>query len=576
MSQPLADWTDEEVIAQLYRAGDLTWKCLDHQAEHLQKFNRWNAIRNTRAERARCKELGALFDHLTVWEWGRRTGKTALALLIAVMAAIQRPGSRGMIAVGHQKNIGSILIPLIKSLFGDAPPGFFPTYKGSHGADHEGIRIAATDSYIKLVGCDLHPGATRGQYLDFCVVTEAAFVGGLYELVTATINPQMLGRPHAWLLLESSTSLQPDHDFSKIFREDAKLRGTYSCLTIDDNTSLSVEERDIEIRRCGGVNSAIARRELYCEQVRDADTLVVPEFDEARHCVASYPTPTHAISYTVMDPGSADFCGLVWAYVDWLHGRLIVQAAWAKANQSTRAIAEVVRVTEQKLWGVTHRDLPDGLPFTPPATAPSFDMSRAMLAAPVNATREHREQPMIAIDGAEPTQGGKVWHAPEHTLTYWDPLQHTLKPNPYERISDQGDPQARNDLRSEHALDFTVIDKGARSHDSNLQQLRLLFSQGRIVILKNGKTDPLIDQLRSGTWNKKRSDWSRSPTLGHLDCIAACTYLVRAVDWRRNPYPPLLTDVHAADVQVPQAQATRVNQILNPKRGGRGVYSPRR
>jgi hypothetical protein len=567
---PVSEWSDEEIFARLYMAGDLSWKCLEHQRPYFDAFMQWNRLRNTKAARQRVRELEAKFDHLFMLEWGRRTGKTAMCLLIAIMFSILRPGSRGMLFTGKQKNIGGILVPLCRKLFADAPPGYEPIYRGTHGADHEGLHIDATDSYIKLVGTDLHPGATRGQFLDFAIGTEAAFVTGLEDLIQASINPQMLGRPWAFLLLESSTALEPDHDFNRVFREDAKVRGAYYCITIDANTSLTEEERAIEIQRCGGINHPTARRELFCEQVRDPEQMVVPEFDESIHVVDRVDVPTHAIAYTGMDPGSTDMCGLVFFYIDWLRQVLVVQGAWAKPNKSTSEIAEVIRASEAKYWGVSHKD-PDAPRFVRQETVTLVDAMKP--GHPWQTTTE--QTAMLTIDGAQPTPGGKIWTAPEGALTWWDDNMHSLRPNPAGRVSDKGDPKGRGDLHDDYALDFSITEKALHSHDANLQRLRMLFTQRRIEILRNGRTEPLIQQLRSGTWNKKHTDWSRTPTLGHLDCISALMYAERDANWDKNPYPPAIKDAYLPDMHYPEPLKQKLTPLVTPQTQDRAAVFER-
>jgi hypothetical protein len=271
-----------------------------------------------------------------------------------------------------------------------------------------------------------------------------------------------------------------------------------------------------------------------------------------------------------MDPGSADMCGIVLFYLDWLQQTLVIEYAWAKPNRSTSEIAEVIRLAEQKLWGAKHRD-PQGPRYQAPR---ELDMRAAMKPGAPWATTSEPE-PLLDVANAERTEYGKLWEAPNGALTYWDDESHSLLPNPIERISDMGDPQARFDLHNDHGLAFSVTDKARKSDDTNLQRLRLLFTQRKIVILRNGYTDPLIQQLRSGMWNERRTDWKRTPTLGHLDCISALMYAERAANWKRNPFPPSIKDVYLPDVHYPDAYKQQVIPVVTPPRGDRGVYQPR-
>lgn len=517
-----------EQLHELFRQGELRHLLLDHQLEDYDAFRAWNVERQTDEYLREVTDLEALYDNLWLDECGRRYGKSAKWLIADVEEAIRRPGARGLIACAYQKNIGEIIVPLTKVLFQDAPAGYFPRYRGTHGAEHECLVIEATDSIIKLVGLDMHPDATRGQFLDFAHISEAAFVRGLGELVRATIMPQFQGRPWAWIALESSTAKVRDCEFNTEFREDARKRGTYRKHTIRDNTRLTEAEVLKEERRTGGAGSVDCKRELYCEETRDERIMVVPEFDAARHVKQPGQRPQHAHCYTAMDPGEGDPLGLLWGFYDWQRAKLVIQRSFARSNFRTGEAAQLIKQVEAELWGTEHR----GIPQTP------------------KVDRELRQTPMLTIRDAIRTGGGLVWQPPPQTLTYWDRATGQFAPNPYKRVSDI-DARMVGDLAVEHSLNF---EKTAKD-DAYAQEsaLRHAFTMDWIEIWEpNGD---LARQLESGMWqldsHGRRRDWLRTPTLGHLDCIAALIYLWRNLQRELNPMPPALVDRHAEGIAFP-------------------------
>lgn len=520
-------------IHAMYAMGRLEYLLLDHQLDDYHDFHRWNVLRQLPGYLQVMEAQGGLFDNLWVDECGRRYGKTAQWLVRDYEAAVRRPGARGLIACAFQKNIGEIIVPLTKVLFKDAPPGYFPEYHGTKGAEHECLYIEATDSIVKLVGIDKHPDATRGQFLDFAHLSECCFVKGLEELVTATIMPQFQGRPWAWIGLESSTARQPDCDFNRVFRIDAQARGTYRKHTIRDNSRLSDEEIVKEENRCGGRESVVCRRELYCEETRDPDDMIVPEFDESYHVVdpREWPMPKYALAGVGLDPGVTDPLGLVFGYMDWERQTLVIQSDWMKSNASTGEAASVIRATELDLWGSEHKE-------------PGTKGRDAQL-------------PHAQLTGA-----GKLWVPPPGALTYWEMNSRTLRPSPFIRVSDVAN-RFILDLNEDHGLNVHKAEKGPGSADADLQHLRMMFQYKaksgypRIVILRNGRTEHLIAQLRSGMWNTDenghRTDWARSKALGHCDCLAALKYLARElVTYKnRNPNRPSVLDIHDSEVHIP-------------------------
>jgi len=528
-AEQMIDAAADAWAAQMYRDGDLRFLCQEHQLADYDDFEYWNKVRNSDEHIEANRARGATYHHIWVDEIGRRWGKTAKALILAKQEMIRRANARGMIFTPKQKNIGGIIIPLLKHIFRGAPDGYQLEFRGSfEGENHMGVLLPATNSWCKLVGVDVHPDATRGQWLDFCIGTEAAFVKGLAELVDGTISPQFSQRPWAWLLLESSTAKQADHEFNSVYREDAQLRKfgdgkvPYRTHTIDDNTMLTPRDIEIELDRSGGRKSPRVRREYFCEEVRDPEGTVVPEFDaptklrpHTAHVVpARSPVPRYACGYVGMDPGFRDPLGALWGYVDFSRNKLVIQADFAELNCSLERAGQVLRERERDLWWTTHRE------------------------------PGRRDQPMVSIADVTKTAGGLVWETPQPALTYWDGEQ--FVPNPYRRISDVA-PQFLGDLHTQHGLSWQATAKD--DAEAQLHALRLGFSQNRIEIWDC--CEHLIKQLRSGTWNDLRTDWDRTPTLGHLDCVSALIYMWRNIDWRKNPHPPARIETTAYDVALP-------------------------
>lgn len=524
------EMSPEERTTLLYQAGHLRWKIRDYQLADHDAFVQWNDQRQTQEHLDEAEAAGALYDNLWVDECGRRYGKTAQWLIRDVEAAIRRPGARGLIACAYQKNIGEIIVPLTKVLFRDAPPGYFPEYRGTHGADHECLIIPAVDSIIKLVGVDVHPKAVRGQWCDFGHLSEAAFIRGLRELITSDIMPMFQDRPWAWLALESSTAHTRDCEFNTEFREDAKKRGTYRKHTIRDNTHLIELDIAKEERRSGGKGSAHCQRELYCEETREEGLMVVPEFSAERHVMPANANamPAHAHCYVAMDPGEKDPLGIIWGFYDFTRAKFVVQRSFAKSNCRTGEAASIIKQVENELWGTAHRDVPE---------TPKRD----------NAIRA---QPLLTLADVVKTAGGLVWEPPAAALTYWDHGANEFLPNPYARISDI-DARMVGDLAVEHSINFEKTAKDDQYAQESA--LRHAFSMDWIEIWEpNGD---LARQLESGMWqldsHGRRREWMTTPSLGHLDCVAALIYLWRNLQREKNPHPPARIDTSLHGYALP-------------------------
>lgn len=558
-----------EVRDELFRSGDLEWMLLEHRLETYRKFRAWNVERQKREHRDWCASIRARFDKMWVDKAARRTGKTSSWLVVAAEECIRfhaehGRGCQGLIAIPVQKKIGAVLVPLIEKIFRHAPAGYKPEYRASGQGQHEHLYIPAVQARIKFVGLDHHPDALRGPYLDFGIVTEAGFTeADLESVIVSEIMLQLQGLPHAWFVMESSAPKTVDHSFNRVFVLDAQARGAYSEQVITDNTSLTPEDIEDEIRMCGGRNSAVCKRELFNIVEPDPEMMVVPEFDESIHVVdpADYPMPEHALAHEGYDPGTTDPHGLVGGWLDWMRQCFVVCFSWAKSNASTGEVVSVAKAFEAHFWGTEHA--------TPETRRPN--------------------KRLLRLAHAQTRPDEKVWVPPEGSLSYWDDTHWTLRPNPYSRVSDI-DNQFVIDMNVDYAMQIRDAEKGPGSAEADEQHLRMLFAarhkdgRPKIVILRNGHTDDLIMQLRSGMWkvseNHHKSDWQRTKLLGHLDCIAALKYVVRDIRWRRNPFPPALRDLDGPNVYIPPKVAAKLRNrgvlIALPKMiGARDPWRPK-
>jgi hypothetical protein len=311
----------------------------------------------------------------------------------------------------------------------------------------------------------------------------------------------------------------------------------------------------------------VCKRELFNEQDVDPEQMIVPEFNEAVHVVEprDWPQPQYALAYEGIDPGTTDPLGYVALYLDYERQTIVVQKAFMRPNMSTgEFVQDVVRPAESRLWGTE-------------------------LETPERRDKQREESDdyvaMQRIAGAEYTPGGKVWTAPHGSLVYWDRPNQTLRANPFSRISDVAK-RFILDLNRDYGLAVRAAEKEDGSAEADREYLRELFrarhvhnGAPKIVILNNGETTQLIQQLRSGMWKLRddvhKVDWTRSKLLGHCDCIAALKYVVRDVRWRFDPRPPQHIDLNAPGIYVPpKVRANQGGTKLPPAPMG-GSFQPR-
>ena len=119
----------------------------------------------------------------------------------------------------------------------------------------------------------------------------------------------------------------------------------------------------------------------------------------------------------------------------------------------------------------------------------------------------------------------------KETELYTNP-QTLEQKQPYLRVCDNN-LIVINDLHRLHGLVFLPTAKD--DSEAALNNMRILIAQERIIINPRCKT--LVFHLRKATWNKSRKSYDRSADAGHYDAIDALKYLVRNVQFNKNPFP---------------------------------------
>ena len=90
-----------------------------------------------------------------------------------------------------------------------------------------------------------------------------------------------------------------------------------------------------------------------------------------------------------------------------------------------------------------------------------------------------------------------------------------------------------NDLWQLHKISFQPTQKD--DADAALNSLRIMLKDERIII--HPRCTTLINHLKYAKWEKARKKYRRSKDYGHYDAVDALKYMVRCVQYSKNPYP---------------------------------------
>ncbi len=106
---------------------------------------------------------------------------------------------------------------------------------------------------------------------------------------------------------------------------------------------------------------------------------------------------------------------------------------------------------------------------------------------------------------------------------------------PKKRVADH-DLVAINEIKksSNYEIIFDLANKTEMM--SGINTLRSLVASNKIII--NPKCKNTIFHFKNGRWvNNTKEKFARGSDGSHNDAVAAASYLIRAIDFRTNPYP---------------------------------------
>lgn len=436
--------TPKQIMEALWRKGNLTY-LLDKNQKVL-----YDIFKNSEAKK-------------NVWLLARRSGKSYALAVFATELCLRNPMSVVKILAPTKDQIDRVLRPIFMKILKDCPEELLPSYSTG-----DLVYYFKNKSEIHLAGANSgHAERLRGSDSSLCIVDEAGTCSDLEYIVQDILIPSTL-MTEGKVILASTPPKDTDHDFIK-FIEEAEARGTLTKRTIYDNPRLTKQMLQSAILEAGGEHTDTFKREYLCEITRDKNITVIPELTpqlEAR-IVKEWPKPSHYKPYVGMDIGFKDYTGLVFAYHDFRHNKVIVEdeILVRGADLQIPTLTKDIIQKETTLW--------------------------------------------------------------ENALT-----REKLTPK---RVSDINY-IVTSEIRRESGNLIRFDNANKAEKEVAINNLRVLISQEKIII--HPRCTNLIRHLKNAKWTKgAKADFARDPDDGHYDLLPALVYLVRAIDFKHNPYP---------------------------------------
>lgn len=530
--------TDDELLELAWETGNLGGLMHAGQVELFNAIQEWRLVDQLDG----VHEIGAI-PLIYAIAGGKRFGKTSLILWLAhcigcwYFAVYGRPAVMRLTSA-FQKNIDEIVGSVLPQCFRTAPDSCAPVYHGKRGILPAGLYWPVGGPTggmrLALAGIDKNPDALRGQANDFDFISEAAFIENLEYTVRNVLIHQYQGRPWARMVIETSAPEEVDTDWERIVMPDAKRRGAFSEVTIEDNDRLTRREKDYWINMAGGRGNPNCEREYFNVIAGDPSLKAIPEFSRELH-VRAFERPRYGYGFTAADPGQTHLFALVWGEYDFDSDRLLILDSWAKSNAGSMEVSAVCAAREFVLWGRWPDERMRRIPLQHDGVHLGWcDLLRGdkyeKLAPELYrmAVTEHKQRPH-----AEKKPGHWIMEKPpECTTPYYDRTGFHI--NPAARVSDV-DKQLIRDLDDHYGLEFLATSK--EELVTMLRNLRNWVAEGRLWFARDA--GPVIDHVNAGK-RDKRGKLAEHPVYGHFDALAALVYLVRKVESYTNlrPHPP--------------------------------------
>lgn len=404
---------------------------------------------------------------------GLITHNSWCAVVLAVEHCLKKPNSIVKFLAGTKLQVNNTIRPLIKQILDDAPDEYKPNFLKS-----QYTYFFPNGSELQLAGSDNgHAEKLRGGYSDLCIVDEAQECNDLTNTVRSVLIPTTLNT-RGKILIIGTYPKDLEHDFLK-FVEEAEGSNSLIKKTIFDNPRITKEEIDEIIAAYpGGINNPDFKREFLCVVAKDSSKSVIPEFTEdlEKDIVKDWPMPPYYDNFVSMDLGGKDLTAVLFAYYDFRANRVIIQDELVMDFQ-----------------------LPDN--------------NIKKLTVGIKETEERLWTNVLSGEVKKPT------------LRVSD-----INPIVIKEIATL----SAQTFGQNNIIGFATPQKD--DAESAINKVRMMLAAKQIII--HPRCEQLIRHLRNVKWQStSKLTFARSPIYGHYDLVSALIYLIRSIDYGKNPYP---------------------------------------
>ena len=208
------------------------------------------------------------------------------------------------------------------------------------------------ESVFNLFSCKEDAESMRGKRAHVVLLDEVRSIQNAQYVIEEVLLFLFAGQEDPMMVLSSTPPKRPDHAFTSYFIPGAKVDGRYFEMSIDKNPDFPAVQRQMLAKVCGGVDTIGWKREALCMTLPDPSALAVSEFIAARsEIVKVTELPTHYFAFLGMDAGFMDYTACLFAWVEFIQQKLVIEDEYVTHYRSTLDIATEIKKKEAALFG---------------------------------------------------------------------------------------------------------------------------------------------------------------------------------------------------------------------------------
>ena len=288
-----------------------------------------------------------------VWNMHRAAGKTHELLTMCVERCLAYPGQEVRFCAPSWKQCEEIIERPIEVILAKGPEYLQPEKKyGDFYFRNPRWGKEAKYSALRLVGLKEKAKAERGKRSNMIVVDECRDVDNFAYVARDVLAPQFAKMWNPVYIMSSTPPDSMDHEWISKYVFESMQDGRYMFGPVSQDKDWSAIDDQRMLEQFGSKESPAWMREMECILISDPERLLVPEFDEKKHCIVTQ-RPAEFFPQVAADGGFIDFFACLFGYVDFFTQKMVVEDEVVLARKNTGEIAKAILEKKKALYGET-------------------------------------------------------------------------------------------------------------------------------------------------------------------------------------------------------------------------------